>query len=257
MTLTSSIDTMDQLPEYCEVLDTDYGRIVVNKYDTAQTGFYRHSRNAINHHELVQLEGIFREHAANHPLYPPSTSFSMIDVGANIGTWGLYFRHMSELSIIVMIEPLRAFYDMIRKTVELNEAADKLWPIYAAVGAQAGKIQVPEFDWTKPTNFGGIELGEQQREFIGQARTGMGETVELITLDEAAQALLPQLVIKIDVEGMEADVLRGARSLIMTHRPILFVEFLKSDQDELRQLFDELGYTVEKWHTDFLARPRP
>ncbi len=248
---------MNQLPEYCEVLDTDYGKIVVNKYDTAQTGFYRHRRNAINHHELVQLEGIFRHHALSHPKYPVGTPMSMLDVGANIGTWGLYFRRMSELSVIVMIEPLRAFYDMILDTVSLNQANDKLWPVYAAVGARAGKIQVPEFDWTKPTNFGGIELGEQQREFIGQARTGMGATVDLITLDEAARELLPPLVIKIDVEGMEADVLRGARSLIMKHRPILFVEFLKSDQDELLQLFDELGYTVEKWHTDFLARPRP
>ena len=250
------MQTPDQLPEYCEILDTDYGKIVVNKYDTAQTGFYRHRRNAINHHELVNLEGIFREYAADHPVYPTGTHFSMIDVGSNIGTWGLYFRRMAELSVIVMIEPMRAFYDMISKTVELNEAYDKLWPVYAAVGAEAGEIQVPTFDWTKPTNFGGIELGEQQREFIGQERTGMGETVELITLDNSTQELIPPLVIKIDVEGMEADVLRGARGIIMQHRPILFVEFLKSDQDELRQLFDELGYTVEKWHTDFLARPR-
>ena len=52
--------------------------------------------------------------------------------------------------------------------------------------------------------------------------SGDGEDTPVVTLDSLA--LKSCRLIKVDVEGMETDVLRGARETIRKRRPILFVE---------------------------------
>lgn len=49
---------------------------------------------------------------------------------------------------------------------------------------------------------------------------GRGRT----TLDAYAAAHAPPTVVKVDTEGAEGDILRGAESVLRTHRPALFVE---------------------------------
>jgi hypothetical protein len=49
-------------------------------------------------------------------------------------------------------------------------------------------------------------------------------------------------LVKVDVEGMEMEVLGGARDAISHHRPILIVENLKTDHLALREYLDGYGY---------------
>jgi hypothetical protein len=51
-------------------------------------------------------------------------------------------------------------------------------------------------------------------------------------------------LIKIDVEGMELDVLEGARASIDRYHPILTIETIKTDFDRLTKLLTELDYQV-------------
>ena len=247
---------------FCEVLDTEYGKITVNKHDTAQTGFYRIKRQAINHEELIRIRILLDAHIKAKQS-TPDERFDIIDVGAHIGTWGLFFSTMPQISTIWSYEPLRVYFDMISHTRALNCGAGNgrgynIVPVLLAISDKPGYLRVPEFDWTVPTNFGGIELGgDRQQEFIGQERTGLGETVEVSTVDiEDQDVSHPVALLKVDVEGMEIKVLRGAQKVITRDRPILFVEFLKSDQEELRAFFEQNNYDVQKWHTDFLCTPR-
>lgn len=254
---------MNTLPDFCEVLDTDYGKIVVNKNDTAQTGFYRHRRTAINHEELVRIEKIIRERCDiqdSMSRRPMSYEYSLIDVGANIGTWGLYFSRINALHSIFMYEAMPVFYNMLQETKKLNPAIQQKLELFRlAVGEKSGtEIALPEFDWNIPTNFGGIEIGDGvQHEFIGQTPTKGKGTIPVVSLDEHLLPRLkyPPVFLKIDVEGMEEQVLAGATQLIHSYRPILFVEFIKSDQEKLMRFFNDRNYTVEKWHTDFMCFP--
>ena len=60
---------------------------------------------------------------------------------------------------------------------------------------------------------------------------------------------------KIDVEGWEADVLRGAREMIERCRPIIYLENDRADQQPvLIGLLAELGY-VQYWHVAPLFNP--
>jgi hypothetical protein len=74
-----------------------------------------------------------------------------------------------------------------------------------------------------------------------------GEDVPVMTLDRYA---LPALrLLKIDVEGMEREVLLGARQTIVKHRPILYVENDRKDNSPaLIRLIEELGYRAY-WHS--------
>ena len=77
-------------------------------------------------------------------------------------------------------------------------------------------------------------------------KTGAGSTVSVITLDSVNSE--PPVVIKIDAEGMELDVLRGAVRLMKQARPfIIFENYLDDDVVKTRaplEFLREHGYKL-------------
>ena len=79
------------------------------------------------------------------------------------------------------------------------------------------------------------------------------EKLKKITLDSFCikSGLIPE-VIKIDVEGAEINVLKGAQNTLKKHKPIIYLSIhprhikeLGSDVNELIILIDEIGYKIE------------
>jgi hypothetical protein len=103
---------------------------------------------------------------------------------------------------------------------------------------------VPPLDHGQENNYGGINL----------RAGGAGERVPVVTIDSLE---LPACaLIKVDVEGMELDVLRGATQTIKRHRPRLFVENNGTDRSPpLISWLLEQGYRLF-WHVTPLFNPR-
>jgi hypothetical protein len=59
--------------------------------------------------------------------------------------------------------------------------------------------------------------------------------------------------LKLDVEGMEEEVLRGASASIAQHRPILLVERIKSNGQALEAFFAHHGYRSFMTGMNYLA----
>ena len=142
---------------------------------------------------------------------------TVLEVGANIGVFTVALaRFVRPGGRVIAFEPQRIIYQMLCGNLAIN-AIDNVVAHNSAAGRSTGSIAVPSVDYTKPGNFGAVSLmGSRQ-----------GEIVPLVTIDSLD---LPSChLIKIDVEGMELDVLEGANRTLQQFRPLLYVE---NDQPE-------------------------
>jgi len=167
----------------------------------------------------------------------------VVEVGANIGA------HTVELARLAghdgevhAFEPQRIVFQALCANLALNSCAN-VFARQAAVGEHAGTICVPPLDPSIRYNFGGVSL---------QGVT-FGETVPLVTLDSFD---LPACqLLKADVEGMEVEVLKGGTQLIMTHRPLMYLENDRLERsEELLTMIDRFGYKAY-WHFPRVFNP--
>jgi FkbM family methyltransferase len=129
-----------------------------------------------------------------------------------------------------------------------NLALNNCWNASArwmALGESVGHIDIPEPDYLSPGSFGSLELRQGRNEFIGQPVSYAPEDCVRTPMTSIDALELPRLdFLKLDVEGMEADVLRGARATLARCQPIVMAEMIKSEVDELVQLLQAADYHV-------------
>ena len=167
----------------------------------------------------------------------------IVEVGANIGAHTVDLARMvGAHGEVHAFEPQRIVFQTLCANLALNQCTN-VFARQVAVGAEPGTIMVPPVDPGTRNNFGGISLGV----FAG------GESVPTITLDSLD---LPAChLIKIDVEGMEVEVLQGAGKTIDMYRPFLYVENdRESRSEELLTLIERLDY-IAYWHLARLYNP--
>lgn len=143
--------------------------------------------------------------------------WTVVEVGANIGAHTLMLaRQVGPQGVVYAFEPQRIVFQALCANLALNSITN-VHCRQEALGESAGTINVRPLDYQRENNFGGLALGGSR-----------GEPVPLVTLDSFE---LPQCqFLKIDVEGMELNVLKGASQTIERCRPILYVE---NDRSEL------------------------
>ena len=201
-------------------VDSRWGSMVVNRFD-AYLGWSFIAYGEYNLDEVRFLTGL---------LGPGDV---VLDVGANIGALTVPFAQVPGIGALHAWEPQPRVRELLEENVYLATAPGVVTVHAEALGAEAGELHVPDLDYAALNNFGGVSLGDT------------GETVvEVRTLDSYQ---LPRVdLLKADVEGMEAEVLRGARETIARCRPSLYVECDRPEKaDELLALLEELGYDHE------------
>ena len=167
----------------------------------------------------------------------------VLDVGANIGTHTVPLaRAVQPDGVVVAFEPQRVLFQMLCANVALN-ALGNVHARHGAAGREQGSIVVPRLDYSAQDNFGGIELGTWTS----------GERVPLATLDSLE--LEACRLIKIDVEGMEGEVIAGGERTIRRCRPLLYVENDRPKRSAalIRQILD-LDYRLY-WHLPAMFNP--
>ena len=167
----------------------------------------------------------------------------VLDVGANIGNHTLYLAMVVGCRVLAF-EPNPQLTDPLQESIVANNLEDRVTLIGKGVGAAQAK---GAFLNLKPDN-----LGAQPLTLVAEAKSSQDGMLEVIPLDsmEFNQTVK---AIKIDVEGMELDVLKGASKILEKHRPELFIE--SQDMEQFAAIHDHLealGYVY--WQT-FNATP--
>lgn len=141
----------------------------------------------------------------------------VVDAGANIGNHTMYLAAVAGCRVAAF-EPNTALAGALRSSLELNGLGDKVQVRELGLGKQAGRGQ---FAKAIPDNLG------------AQSITGGDGPLEIVPLD-SIEFPAPVKAVKVDVEGMEIDVLEGAAGLIQRDRPVVYVEC--ADQASFRQV---------------------
>lgn len=145
------------------------------------------------------------------------------DVGAYSGLYSIYAAKAGLISIA--FEPNKVLYNRILSNAELN-----IVNITVHNKAVSNRRGISAFYYNFDCSSAGSLYKSQK----------LVTEVELMTLDELS---LEPCIIKIDVEGGELDVLRGALATLRT-KPKLIIEALSSmDRERLRHFLEPLGYT--------------
>ena len=161
---------------------------------------------------------------------------TVVEVGANIGSHTVPIaQFVGPSGRVIAFEPQRITFQTLCANLALNRI-ENVRAYWAALGKEKGDIAVPPLATDAIQNFGGYSL-EKAR---------VGEQVRLATLDEFD--LSHCHLLKIDVEGMEADVLRGGVETIRRHSPLIYLENDRREKSPvlIGTLF-ELGYRCY-WH---------
>jgi FkbM family methyltransferase len=168
---------------------------------------------------------------------------TVVEVGANIGAHTVALGKMVGTGgRVIAFEPQRTIFQLLCANLALNGLFN-VQTLLAGAGREEGTLIVPSLDYTAENNFGGVPLN----------LAGEGEQVPIAPLDAIGVSAVHFL--KIDVEGMERDVLLGAREIIARDYPILYVENDRKEKSpELLTLLDELGYNCW-WHLPPLFNP--
>jgi FkbM family methyltransferase len=142
----------------------------------------------------------------------------VIDIGANIGLHTVAFSSMANEGLVFAVEASPQTFRWLLRT---TEGLSNVVPLDVAMGSSNG---ITEFFVAEDNAYSGLRD-------TGRKTLMRVVRVPCYTADHALLPLLPRKVdmVKIDVEGLETEVLAGMSTLLEQSRPVVFCEIFGGD----------------------------
>lgn len=217
--------------------ETKHGLMLVNRND------YYMGQSLLVYGECSELEFMFLRTLAKNPGL-------VVEVGANMGihTLPLGAALAQEGRTLYAFEPQPVIFQQLCANLALNGLTNvRAFPY--ACGSKNGALMFDIPDYTKFGNFGSTHLKEVEGGGSKQ------EIVQCVRLDDLLAEGQVGLM-KIDVEGLELEVLKGCEGLLARCHPFLYVENDRLEQSpELIQWLFDHEYRLW-WHIPPLYNPQ-
>jgi FkbM family methyltransferase len=137
---------------------------------------------------------------------------TVLDIGANVGQFALDLRMAGYKGAIVSIEPGSAAF----KRLEKISSKDALWQVYNfAIGSKSGFSNL-NISANKGLSSSLLEMANHI-EYFPESKTISVENVRVETIDDFIEEkrIKPErLLLKIDTQGFEVEVLKGAVKIL-------------------------------------------
>ena len=151
---------------------------------------------------------------------------SICDIGANIGNHTLFFTKEMHANHVYSFEPVESTFNILQKNISIN-SLDNVSLYNVALGKTKGN--------------GTINVRQENNCGANQIIPDENGTTKMITLDSIYFDKKIDFV-KMDVEGFEKDVLRGAKIFFEKNSPALFIEIFQENYIEVNGILEEYGY---------------
>ena len=187
-----------------------------------------------------------------------------LDIGANFGYFTCLLGQLATKGKTIGIEPQRHAYELLRDNIYINNLQSTVTSINAAVGASRGALILYRRH-TRSGNTSIIKVSGDDVRPIGEATPEPFE-IDAVSIDD----LLPEFdhridIIKIDVEGAEPLVFRGAQLAIATNPQVKIsmewspgqITHAGFDPGEFVKELDRMGLQVAAVRPGVPGGPKP
>lgn len=135
-----------------------------------------------------------------------------IDIGAHIGLYSVYMCKQASAKVY-SFEPTPTSQNVFRDMLRVNHCEDSIQLIPAAVADKSGKTTFYISDMP-------LNVANSMVQPSGVSEVRKGYEVDVVSIDEFVSAKkIPVHFIKIDAEGVELEVLKGARNTFLKYQP--------------------------------------
>lgn len=176
-------------------------------------------------YELPELTGLKR-------VFPEGGVF--VDIGANVGNHTLYAALFLKAGRVIPVEPNPLAYGLLVQNVLVNRLSDIV---------DVSKLGVGVSD----TRAGGFAMEPRKRN-LGGAKMLAGEgEIEVYPAADLLEGVTPDLI-KVDVEGMEMEVLSGLDPVLERSRPTILIEVHNDNEAAFFDWAAAQGYGLVATH---------
>ena len=202
------------------LINAKYGSMICNKFDK-YVGQALIKYGEYSDDEIVLFKSLCQK------------GDTVIEIGSNYGSHTLPLaKIVGKNGTVIAFEPQRIVFQTLCANMSLNSLSN-VFCFQKAVSNKKSKLFLPSINYAQEGNFGGISMQKEG-----------SEEVEVVKLDKFLN-LDSLKLLKVDAEGMEIEVLKGAKKIIKLFSPFLFIENDRFDKhNDLVTYIDALGYDM-------------
>ncbi len=166
---------------------------------------------------------------------------AFIDVGASVGGWSLWAsKQIGRTGVVLALEPNPLAFAWLRRNAA---GARNIIPLRVAAHSESAVIEL----WIVNNSMSSTESRETVGELMPGMRRGRLVSVNAVRLDSLAARMNPSqgIVIKIDVEGAEMNVLRGATGIMPRVRAAVVEVHSRILRQEVDRFLRDHGFSTQ------------
>ena len=140
----------------------------------------------------------------------------VIELGSNIGSHTVPIAQLVSEGLVYAFEPQNIIFENLCANISINSLTNCICEKFAFSENNNEILCAPNSDFLKPENFGASVLEKSKNNF--------NYSVPVETLDNKFSDLQRLKLLKMDIEGMELNALKGGENLIKRTQPFLYFE---------------------------------
>tara|TARA_Y100000816_G_scaffold33543_1_gene21379 strand:- start:489 stop:1262 length:774 start_codon:yes stop_codon:yes gene_type:complete len=154
-----------------------------------------------------------------------------LDVGSCWGVYSLRFAGIHKNLKILAFDPIKTNIERLNISIKKNNFKNIEF-FHTAIGSKKGKVTL-----------GATEKYSPNYE-INEIDSVINETSELNSLDFLLQIKGKSIILKIDTEGYEFEVLKGAMNLLNNNKCFCQIEIKDNNKEKVFSFFNDLNYNL-------------